>query len=296
MVTTEAFTEIYPESELIISDEHRIYHLDLHPDELADTVITVGDPNRVPLVSRHFDSIELTHGKRELITHTGYVGSKRISVVSTGMGTGNIDIVLHELDALKNIDFQTRHRKESVSCLTIIRIGTSGSLQADIPIDSTVLSGSALGFDNLLHYYPYHGNEYELALEQAAKAYFADLNPYAIQSDETLLQHFSSLDNTVGITATCPGFYGPQGRKLRAGLQFPDFIKQLQDFKFQGKRITNFEMETSAIYGLAKLLGHRALSVNAIVANRATQVFTKQGEKIMDNLIKTTLSQIAALS
>lgn len=295
MVTSESFTEHYPESELILNEKQRIYHLDLHPDELADTVITVGDPNRVPLVSRHFDNIEFKHSKRELITHTGYLGSKRVSVVSTGMGTGNIDIVLHELDALKNIDFQTRLRQEKLSQLTIIRIGTSGSLQADIPIDSTVLSGCALGFDNLLHYYPYQSSEYELALEQAAKDFFKGLNPYAIQSDEVLLKHFSSPDNVIGITATCPGFYGPQGRKLRGGLQFPDFMKQLQDFKFHDYRVTNFEMETSAIYGLAKLLGHRALSVNAIVANRATQVFTKQGEKVMDNLIKTTLSQIMTL-
>lgn len=295
MVTTESFTEHYPESELIINEKQRIYHLDLHPDELADTIITVGDPNRVSLVSRHFDKIELQHSKRELITHTGYLGTKRVSVVSTGMGTGNIDIVLHELDALKNIDFQTRLRKEKLTRLTIVRIGTSGSLQADIPIDSIVLSGSALGFDNLLRYYPYQSNEYEMALEQTARDYFRHLDPYAVQSDESLLQYFSSVDNVIGITATCPGFYGPQGRKLRAGLQFPDFMRQLQGFKFRGVRITNFEMETSAIYGLATLLGHRALSINAIVANRATQVFTKQGEKIMDKLIETTLTQLLAL-
>lgn len=295
MTTTELLPERFAESELILDSEQRIYHLHLHPEEIADTIITVGDPNRVPLVSRHFDRIELKRSKRELITHTGYVGQKRVSVVSTGMGTGNIDIVMHELDALVNIDFHTRHMKDKLKSLTIIRIGTAGALQADIPVDSTVISASALGFDNLLHYYNYHSTPKELQLKQAVQAYFKHLEPYVVMGNSDLVHHFATPDTFTGITATCTGFYGPQGRKLRSDLQFPDFIEELQAFRFGNDRVVNFEMETAAIYGLANIMGHRAISISAIVANRASQVFSQHGEQTVNKLIEKTITQIEAL-
>jgi uridine phosphorylase len=294
MTTTELLTERFAESELILDDEKRIYHLHLHPEEIADTIITVGDPNRVPLVSRYFDSIELKRSKRELITHTGYVGRKRVSVVSTGMGTGNIDIVMHELDALVNIDFNTRHMKDKLKSLTIIRIGTAGALQADIPVDSTVISASALGFDNLLRYYNYTNTPKELQLKKAVQAYFKNLEPYVVSGNDDLVKYFATPDTFTGITATCTGFYGPQGRKLRSNLQFPDFIEELQAFRFGEQRVVNFEMETAAIYGLASIMGHRALSVSAIVANRASQVFSQDGKQTVNRLIEKTIAQIAA--
>ncbi len=293
MSTSEFIHGRFAESELILDKQQRIYHLNLHPEEIAHTIITVGDPDRVPLVSRHFDSIELKRSKRELVTHTGYVGNKRVSVVSTGMGTGSIDIVMQELDALVNVDFHTRQEKDTLTKLTIIRIGTAGGLQEDIPVDSTVISSAALGFDNLLHYYAHESQEAELALSQAARDEFVGLYPYAVLGNQALIHHFATPGIFKGITATCTGFYGPQGRQLRTNLQFPDFIKHLQQFKFRDLRITNFEMETAAIYGLANVLGHRALSISAIVANRISQVFTQQGEQTVNKLIENTIERLS---
>jgi len=282
-------------SELIINNRGAVYHLNLRPEELATTIITVGDPDRVKEVSKHFDSIEHSLQHREFITHTGYIGSKRISVVSTGIGPDNIDIVMNELDALVNIDLETRTVKNELTSLTVIRVGTSGSLQADIPVDSFVVSTHGLGLDNLLNYYQHSNNDEERTLIQQfvshtqMEAGFSQ--PYICSAAASLMKHF--IENFHhGITVTCPGFYGPQGRVLRLGLTNPNLIDRLTQFYYGNHRITNFEMETSAIYGLGKLLGHQCLSLNAIVANRINKTFSKDGNAAVENLIQKALSII----
>lgn len=276
------------ESELIINNRDAVYHLDLRPEELAGTVITVGDPSRVAEVSKHFDSIEVKAQHREFITHTGYVGKKRISVLSSGIGPDNIDIVMNELDALVNIDFKTRQVKDNLTSLNIIRLGTSGSLQADIPVDSFVASTHGLGLDNLLNFYRHEQNDEEQQLLQSFVTHIQMHGqmsyPYISSAAGSLLKHFVK-DFHHGITTTCPGFYGPQGRVLRLGIRNPDLINRLTDFRFGQHRITNFEMETSAIYGLGKLLGHNCLAINAIVANRIVKEFTKDGKAIVEKMI-----------
>jgi uridine phosphorylase len=284
------------ESELIINERGAVYHLDLRPEELANTIITVGDPDRVALVSRYFDSIEVKQQHREFVSHTGLLGKKRITVVSTGIGPDNIDIVLNELDALVNIDFSTRVIKESLTSLNIIRIGTSGSLQADIPVDSFVASTHGLGLDNLLNYYRLDHNDEEIGLLQQFITY-TSLNaqtsyPYISHSSASLMKHFVSGYHS-GITVTCPGFYGPQGRVLRLGIKNPDLINRLTQFSFGQHRITNFEMETAAIYGLGKLLGHQCLSLNAIVANRIHQQFSKDSNALIEKMIQNSLEVIS---
>mgnify|MGYP002651374319 CR=1 FL=1 len=277
------------ESELIINDRGAVYHLDLRPDEIAGTVITVGDPDRVKEVSKHFDSIELKRQHREFISHTGYVGKKRITVLSSGIGPDNIDIVINELDALVNIDFETRTIKDKLSSLNIIRIGTSGSLQADIPVDGFVASTHGLGIDNLLNFYRHEHNDEEQALLHSfithTQIHGQIGNPYITSGAGSLIKHFVK-DFHQGITVTCPGFYGPQGRILRLGIRNPELINRLTDFRFGQHRITNFEMETSAIYGLGKLLGHNCLAVNAIVANRVKKEFSKDGKAAVERLIQ----------
>lgn len=283
------------ESELIVNDRGAIYHLDLRPEELADTVILVGDPDRVKKVSRHFDRIEHQLQHREFITHTGTIGKKRLSVLSTGIGPDNIDIALNELDAIANIDFTTRTIKPSFTKLNIIRFGTSGSLQADIPVDSLVASTHGLGLDNLLNYYAYQKSALELELIEAFIQQTA-LNkeitiPYVFEGGPSLINRFGD-EFHKGITVTCPGFYGPQGRVLRLGLNSPGLINKLTHFRFHNHRISNFEMETSAIYGLGKLLGHECLSVNAIVANRVVQQFSKDGNAAVEKLIQKALEAL----
>lgn len=286
------------ESELIINNRGAVYHLNLTPAELANTVITVGDPSRVSEVSKHFDSIEGKYEHREFITHTGLIGNKRISVISTGIGPDNIDIVLNELDALVNIDFSTRTIQPNLTQLTIIRMGTSGSLQVDIPVDSFVVSSHGLGIDNLLNYYKQANNEKELQILQAFKDHTQignkGLQPYISAAATSILKEFVTGFHH-GITVTCPGFYGPQGRILRLPLQFPDLINQLTSFRFGNHRISNFEMETSAIYGLGKLLNHHCISISAIVANRVQQTFSKDGGKAVENLIVKSLEILSSL-
>lgn len=280
------------ESELIINERGAVYHLDTRPEELAATIITVGDPDRVAAVSKYFDKIEYRNQHREFVTHTGYCGKKRLSVISTGIGTDNIDIVLNELDALVNIDFETRMIKPQLSSLHIIRVGTSGSLQKDIPVDSLVASTHGLGIDNLLNFYRIDHNEQDKQLLQAfitqtqLQQHFAQ--PYISGAASSLLKHFVDGFHQ-GITVTCPGFYGPQGRVLRLGLSNPNLVDNLTGFSFGQHRISNFEMETAGIYGLGKLLGHQCLSLSAIVANRVEKQFSKDAGKTMENLIKTTL-------
>ena len=285
------------ESEMIINDRGAIYHLDLRPEELADTVIVVGDPDRVKKVSLHFDTIECCQQHREFITHTGYIGNKRLTVMSTGIGPDNIDIAINELDALANIDFTTREIKNNFHKLSIIRFGTSGSLQADIPVDSFVASTHGLGLDNLLNFYSYDKSKDEQEMANAfieqTKLNTSVTIPYAFKGSEILLQKFGS-EFHKGITVTCPGFYGPQGRILRLGVSSPGLIDRLTHFNFNNHRITNFEMETSAIYGLGKLLGHECLSVNAIVANRVVQQFSKDSNTAVEKLIKQALEALVA--
>jgi uridine phosphorylase len=282
------------ESELIINSRGAIYHVDLRPEELADTVITVGDPDRVAVVSKYFDRVEVQRQHREFISHTGYIGNKRITVISTGIGPDNIDIVLNELDALKNIDFDTRTIKPELSPLTIIRLGTSGSLQEDIPVDSLVAGTHGLGLDNLLNYYRLESNDEEQQLLQQFIAHTqlnGRISPYISSAGAAVLKHFVQGFHH-GITVTCPGFYGPQGRILRLGLSHPTLVENLTSFRFGNHRISNFEMETSAIYGLGKLLGHHCLSINVIVANRVRKEFSKDGAAAVENLIKTCLGII----
>lgn len=286
---------VIEESELIINARGAIYHLNLRPEELAETVITVGDPDRVNEVSKYFDSIEYKLQHREFITHTGYVGNKRLSVISTGIGPDNIDIVFNELDALANIDIATRTINSDLKSLQIIRLGTSGSLQSDIDVDSFVVSTYAIGIDNLLNYYRNENNELENQLLQHFITHtqlggmFS--SPYIATAASSLLKHFVE-DFFHGLTVTCPGFYGPQGRVLRLGLSNPDLINFLTSFEFGNNRITNFEMETSAMYGLGKLMGHQCLSISAIVANRINKTFSKDGAAAVDSLIKKSLQII----
>lgn len=286
------------ESELIINNRGAVYHLNLRPEELANTIITVGDPDRVKEVSKHFDRVEHTYQHREFVTHTGFVGNKRISVVSTGIGPDNIDIVLNELDALVNIDFETRTIKQQLTSLQIIRIGTSGSLQADIEVDSAVATTHGLGIDNLMHFYRQQNNEEEKQLLHAfvthTQMHESLSQPYINGAGSQLLKQFVHGFHH-GITVTCPGFYGPQGRVLRLGLTNPQLIDRLTGFQFGTHRITNFEMETSAIYGLGKLLGHQCISLNAIVANRVKKEFSKDGNAAVEHLIKQSIEIISKL-
>lgn len=283
------------ESELILNSRGAIYHLDLKPDELAQNIITVGDPARVAEISKHFDKIEVQRKHREFITHTGTVGGKRISVISTGIGPDNIDIVLNELDALVNIDLHSRTINDELKQLNIIRIGTSGSLQADIPVDSFVASSHGLGLDNLLNFYLHEMNEEEKQLIHSFKTQtqlhsgFGD--PYIAAASMHLLKHFVEGFHQ-GITVTCPGFYGPQGRVLRLGITHPQLIDQLTSFQFGKYRISNFEMETSAIYGLGKALHHHCLSLNAIIANRIHKNFSSDSLALIDKLIEKSLEII----
>lgn len=283
-------------SELIITNRGAIYHLDLHPDELAPIVLTVGDPDRVKVVSKYFDTIEVQRQHREFVTHTGTLGKKRISVVSTGIGPDNIDIVLNELDALVNIDFSTRTIKPNLSSLSVLRLGTSGSLQADIPVDSFVAGTHGLGLDNLLHFYRLEQNEEEQELLQSfltqTQIHHSITQPYISAAAPSLLKHFTEGYHQ-GITVTCPGFYGPQGRILRLGLAAPQLVDRLTDFQYGQHRITNFEMETSAIYGLSRLLGHHCLSLNVIVANRVNKTFSSDGQAAVEKLIVRSLEIIA---
>jgi uridine phosphorylase len=282
-------------SELIINNRGAIYHVNCRPEEIAHTIITVGDPDRVQEISKHFDTVEFTNQHREFITHTGTLGGKRLTVISTGIGPDNIDIVVNELDALVNIDFETRLIKNELTSLNIIRLGTSGSLQMDIPVDSFVASTHGLGIDNLLNFYRHDNNEEERQLIQAFLTQTQLQNtfslPYISTAGASLLKHFTNGFHQ-GITVTCPGFYGPQGRVLRMGLTNPHLIDRLTEFNFGNHRITNFEMETSAIYGMGHILGHQCLSLSAIVANRISKEFSKDGGKAVENLITTALQII----
>ena len=282
-------------SELILNPDGSVYHLNLKPEHIAHDIIFVGDQNRVEKISSQFDTIEFSFQKREFKTHTGTLNGKRISVISTGIGPDNIDIVMNELDALVNIDLITRQPKTTLTSLNIVRIGTSGSLQADVPVDSFVMSKFGLGLDNMLRSYLVD----EISNTNMEEAFINHTHwdsrkgrPYVISCSEKLEQLIESDIIHKGITATAGGFYGPQGRVLRLDIQDKKLNSKMDNFKFEGNRITNLEMETAAIYGLSKLMGHNALSLNAIIANRATGTFSEDPYKAVDELIKYTLEKL----
>ncbi len=284
------------ESELILTREGRVYHINLRPEDLASTVITVGDPDRVKEVSKYFDEIEFKTQHREFVTHTGRIGQKRLTVLSSGIGPDNIDIVMNELDALVNIDLAERKVKESLTSLNIVRMGTSGSLQADIPVDSLVASSHGIGLDNVLHYYKLENTIHEKNIQSAfiehAQLQHQPVVPYVVEGSQNILSWFGD-EYHKGITVTCPGFYAPQGRVVRAGLQFPELVNRLSSFQYEHHRITNFEMETSAIFGLGRIFGHHCLAINTIVANRVSKTFTKDGGKSVENMIQKSLEILA---
>ncbi|MFC1224741.1 nucleoside phosphorylase [Pedobacter sp. BG31] len=282
------------ESDLIINPDGSIYHLNLLPGDIAETIITVGDPDRVGEVSKYFDQIEFKKGKREFVTHTGYVGKKRVTVLSTGIGTDNIDIVFNELDALVNVDFETREVKKSLTSLNIIRVGTSGAVQPDIPMGTILASSYSLGMDALMNYYVHQLSPDEQLLLDDVKTHFGQLkhiNPYLTAADDGLL-HTIGKDMIHGITITAPGFYAPQGRIVRAKNSVTDFIGLINSFQRNQHRITNLEMETAGIYALAKVLGHKALSINAILASRVKFEFSNEPNKIVEQAIKMVLERV----
>ena len=287
-----------PESELILNPDGSVYHLNLQPEELANTVINVGDPDRVAKVSAFFDNIEVRKQKREFVTHTGTYRGKRMTVLSTGIGTDNIDIVYNELDSLVNIDLNKRVIKDERTSLQLVRIGTSGSLQGDIPPDAFVCSRYGLGLDGLLNFYHQQNTEEEKQLLQAFDMHFPNEGrfpaSYIYKSDDELFNALSPGMHT-GITASCSGFYGPQGRVLRLQPYRHDIIERLSAFNHEGVQLTNFEMETGAMFGLARLLGHRSCAVNVIVANRIANKFSHDAEASMEKLIQITLDKLSSL-
>lgn len=283
------------DSELILNPDGSVYHLNLKPEDISDTIIFVGDQDRVEKITKHFDSVTFSTQKREFKTETGYYKDRRISVVSTGIGPDNIDIVLNELDALVNIDLKTRKPKTDLTSLNIIRVGTSGSLQADIPVDSFLMSTHGLDVNGMLHFYQIDGISNPEIEDAFIKHTDWDKNkarPIIINNSKYLEKYFESDLIYTGMTGTAGGFYGPQGRVLRLPLQDPLLNSKLDSFRYGNFKITNFEMETSVIYGLSKLLGHEALSLNAIIANRATGGFSKNPKKTVDKLILYALERI----
>lgn len=283
-------------SELILNPDGSVYHINLKPENLAHDVIFVGDQYRVESITKYFDSIEFTTQKREFKTQTGTYKGKRITVISTGIGPDNIDIVLNELDALVNVDFDTRTPKKELTSLNIVRVGTSGSLQKDIPVNSLLASKYALGLDNMMRSYVID-EICEPAIEDAFIAHthwdMRKGRPYVLKGSEELLQKFASDEMHQGFTATAGGFYGPQGRVVRLAIQDPELNHKMDNFTYNGTPITNLEMETAAIYGLSALLGHKALSLNAIIANRATGEFSEDPYQTVERLIQFTLDKIA---
>ena len=284
---------IIADTELILTSENKIYHLNLTKDEIADTIILVGDPDRVKIISNKFDSIEHKIKNREFITHTGILNGKRISAIATGIGPDNIDIVVNELDALVNIDFKTRTINKKKKTLNLIRLGTSGALQKDIEVDSFLVSSFGLGLDNIAYFY-----ESEEIIEQDMSSKYKQhanwpenlSNPYIVKASDNLLSLFPDVKK--GITATAPGFYGPQGRTLRLNPYISNLHEKMESFNYKKNRITNFEMETSALYYLGKSLGHNTLTICAIIANRLTKEYSKDYRKTVEKMIDLVLKRI----
>ncbi|TDQ79899.1 nucleoside phosphorylase [Sphingobacterium yanglingense] len=282
------------DTELILNADGSIYHLNLKPEDLAHTIILVGDPERVPIVSKYFDTIEVRKGKREFITHTGMLRGKRLSVLSTGIGTDNIDIVLNEIDALINVDFTTKVLREDLRSVDIIRIGTSGSIQGNIPVGTLLASEFAVGFDTLMQFYVKSYTAAEQKLAEAVNRHFSNLSfsPYIGSANPALLKQFA-MELPKGITMTAPGFYGPQGRSVRTHNMYPDLIQKANSFiTKEGLYITNLEMETAGIYALSNMFGHRALSINAILASRLHEEFCANPAEVIDSAIQYVLNRI----
>ncbi|NVO19158.1 MAG: nucleoside phosphorylase [Bacteroidetes bacterium] len=286
------------ESELILNPDGSIYHLHLKPENLAQTIIVVGDPGRVAEISRYFDLVDFKVMNRELCTHTGSIGNKRLTVLSTGMGTDNLDIVINELDAVVNIDLNKREALKEQTSLNIIRLGTAGALQADIAPGDFVVSDYGMGLDGLLYFYKDGKSVMDAELAKAFVRHTGwDGNlpgVYAVKSSERL-KNILGNGLTEGITLTASGFYGPQGRELRLPLAFPELNRLIETFNYQGKRISNFEMETSALYGLGKMLGHQTLTICTIVANRVARTYAKDYHSDVERLIKLVLDRVVEL-
>ncbi len=290
--------EKLPNSQLIVNDKGAIYHLNLRPQDIADTVIIVGDPGRVSMISAYFDRIDFQGQNREIVTHTGWIGNKHLSVMSTGMGPDNIDIVLNELDALVNIDLRNKLKKETHQVLNIIRLGTSGAIQQEIPVDSYVMSKYGLGMDGLLNFYQPENSVFETKMEEELIKQtdwpVEWARPYIVKSSEHLAEKVG-FDMLQGITITAPGFYGPQGRQLRMKLNHPEFYRKIEDVNLDGEKILNFEMETSALYGLGKSLGHNVLTICAIIANRRVEEYSTDHHTPMKKLIEILLDRLINL-
>ena len=279
-------------SELILNPDGSVYHLHLRPEEVAPTIITVGDPKRVAEVTKYFDKIEIKKAYREFVTHTGTLNGKRLTVISTGIGTDNIDIVLNEIDALFNIDFASRQIKQTIIPLTFIRIGTSGILRKEIPIDQFLISEHAVGLDGLMYFYKDKSHN-DPALHQALVPFFDQLNFYTASASPSLIEQFSTPSFQKGISLTCSGFYGPQMRALRLSPRLQDFFNKIHSFQYKNLHLTNMEMETAGIYALAQLLGHRAISLNALLANRQTGEFSQNPSLAIERLIQIVLKIIS---
>jgi len=283
-----------PESDLILNSDGSVYHLNLLPKHISETIITVGDPNRVYRVSQYFDDVEFEMNKREFITHVGKYKGKRVTVISTGIGTDNIEIFFTELDALINVDLKTREPRTKRKKLKVIRIGTSGSLQEDVPLDSHLVTDYAVGFDNLMSFYNHEMDAFEESLaKDIQKKTKISFTPYVVRGSSLLRKQYAA-DIAVGNTITSPGFYAPQGREIRLPLRYPKMLEDLSKYRIKANdfRLTNFEMETAGYYAMARLLGHEVLSVNAIIANRVKSKFSKDPNKVVDGLIKKILSRI----
>ncbi|MBI3218437.1 MAG: nucleoside phosphorylase [Bacteroidetes bacterium] len=280
------------ETDLILNSDGSVYHLNLLPKHISDTIIAVGDPSRVYMVSQFFDEVEFEMNKREFITHVGKYNGKRITVISTGIGTDNVEIFFTELDALANIDLKTREIKPRKKKLKVVRIGTSGSLQDDVPVGAHLVSDYAVGLDNLMNFYDLPMNDFETGLaHDIQKKTGIPFMPYVVQGSEVLRNQLGA-DMIVGNTVTCPGFYAPQGRELRLPIRFPKLLEDLNYYHKGDFWLTNFEMETAGYYALGRMLGHEVLSVNAIIANRMKNKFSKNPTKVVESLIEKVLDRI----
>jgi|TARA_B110000971_G_scaffold39125_1_gene38021 uridine phosphorylase len=286
------------ESELIFNEDGSVYHLKLKPENISNTIILVGDPARVDLITQYFSSIEFTIQNREFKTVTGIYKSTRLSVLSTGIGSGNIDIVLNELDTLVNIDFNTRNVKTSLSKLNLVRIGTSGSIQDDIPVDSLLISSKAIDIDGFLNNYKISKEHTDNSVDQFLDNYKENNNktsPLCFKCSDNLMKKLKDIADFSGVTVTCNGFYGSQGRSIRMQSSNNDFIKELNKIQFINDRVTNLEMETAIIYGMSKILGHEAISLNAILANRENGTYSENPSKTINKLILLTLNSLSNL-
>lgn len=286
------------ESELIFNEDGSVYHLKLKPNNISDSIILVGDPQRVELISKHFHSIEFSVSNREFKTVTGVYKNKRISVISTGIGSGNIDIVLNELDSLVNIDFETRNLKPKLTKLNLIRIGTSGAIQKDIPVDSLLISSKAIDIDGFLNNYKINNDHTYNNADNYLNDYKFNnqkLLPLCFNCSEDLFEHFEIISDFSGVTVTCNGFYGSQGRSIRIETSNQNFISEIKKISFSNDKVTNLEMETAIIYGMSKILGHNAISLNAILANRENGTYSLNPNKTINRLILLTLDKLSDL-